>query len=54
MAKTNKLFESLRAGLEEAIAHQQGKIRLRTEFIEVPETHKKSKARKNNSLFSDF
>lgn len=31
-----KLFKALKAGFEEAIAHDQGKIDLRTEFIELP------------------
>jgi DNA-binding Xre family transcriptional regulator len=30
-----KLFKNLKAGLEEAIAHRQGKINLRTESIEI-------------------
>ena len=40
-----KLFEGLKAGLEEAIAHQQGKINLRTESIEIPEPPKKYRAK---------
>lgn len=41
----NKLFEGLKAGLVEAIAHQQGKINLRTESIEIPEPPKTYKAK---------
>ncbi len=33
----SKFFKDLKAGLEEAIAHKQGKIQLRSETIEVPE-----------------
>ncbi len=33
----NKFFEDLKAGLEDAIAHDQGKLDLRTELIEIPE-----------------
>ena len=32
-----KLFKELKAGLEDAIAHRQGKLKLRSEIIEVPE-----------------
>jgi putative transcriptional regulator len=31
-----KLFKALKKGFEEAIAHDQGKIDLRSEFIEIP------------------
>ena len=33
----SKLFKELKAGLEEAIAHKQGKINLRSISIEIPE-----------------
>ncbi len=33
----NKFFEDLRAGLEDAIAHEKGKLDLRSELIEIPE-----------------
>jgi len=32
----SKLFKALKAGLEEAIAHDQGKLDLRSELIEIP------------------
>ena len=32
----SKLFEALKAGFEEAIAHDQGKLELRTHFIPIP------------------
>jgi len=34
--KKNKFFEELKAGLEDAIAHSQGKLHLRSERIEIP------------------
>ncbi len=33
----SKLFKELKAGLEEAIEHEQGKINLRSICIEIPE-----------------
>src|SRR5436853_1340155 len=33
----SKLFKKLKAGLEDIIAHQEGKISLRSENIELPE-----------------
>jgi putative transcriptional regulator len=35
--KKNKLFDDLKAGLEEAVAYEQGKIDLRTTSFEIPE-----------------
>lgn len=32
-----KFFEALKAGLEEAVAYRQGKIKLHEEIIEIPE-----------------
>lgn len=32
-----KLFEELKKGLEDIIAHQEGKLTLKSEFIEIPE-----------------
>ena len=32
-----KLYEDLKEALEECLAYEQGKITLRTEFIEIPE-----------------
>jgi len=33
----SKLFKKLKAGLEDAIAHKQGKLNLRSEMIVLPE-----------------
>jgi putative transcriptional regulator len=33
----NKFFKDLKAGLEDAIAHEKGKLDLRSELIEIPE-----------------
>lgn len=33
----SKLFKGLKAGLKDAIAHQKGKLDLRSELIEIPE-----------------
>lgn len=35
--KKNKFFEDLKQGLEEVVAHLEGKITLKSEIIEVPE-----------------
>ena len=40
----SKLFKALKEGLEEAIAHDQGKIKLKSEFIEIPKPPAKYKA----------
>lgn len=52
-----KFFRDLKKGLEEAIAYKQGKIRLRSEIIIIPEPPKEynAKAIKNireNSRYS--
>lgn len=41
----SKLFKALKKGFEEAIAHDQGKLDLRSEFIELPEPPIQYKAR---------
>jgi len=33
----SKLFKELKQGLEEMLAHKEGKITLRSEYIEIPE-----------------
>lgn len=33
----SRLFKSLKKGLKEALAHTEGKITLKSEFIEIPE-----------------
>lgn len=35
--KKNKFFEALKEGMEEILAHKQGKIKLHSEIIEIPE-----------------
>lgn len=47
----SKLFKNLKAGLEEAIAHEQGKINLRSVCIEIPDapSNYKPKQIKNNN-----
>jgi hypothetical protein len=37
MKKNNKFFEDLKKGLEEILAHKQGKLILKSEIIEIPE-----------------
>jgi len=36
----SKLYDDLKKGLQEIIAHQEGKITLKSEFIEIPEPPK--------------
>ncbi len=33
----SKFFDKIKKGLEDAVAHKEGKITLRTEIIEIPE-----------------
>lgn len=40
----SKFFKALKKGLEEAIAHEEGKITLKSEIIEIPEPPVKYKA----------
>ncbi len=40
----SKLLNALKAGFEEAIAHDQGKLDLRSEFIEIPQPPAQYKA----------
>ena len=47
----NKFFEDLRAGLEDAIAHEKSKLDLRSELIEIPEPPMQYKP-KNIPFFS--
>lgn len=42
---SNKFFEDLKAGLEDAIAHKRGKLDLRSESIEIPEPPAEYKAK---------
>jgi len=41
----SKFFKDLKDGLEEVIAYKKGKITLRTEHIEIPDSPKKYNAR---------
>lgn len=43
--KNNKFFEALKEGLEEVLAHKQGKLTLHSEFIEIPEPPAEYKAK---------
>lgn len=40
----SKLFKGLKKGLEEALAYSEGKLTLKSEFIEIPEPPKEYKA----------
>ena len=42
-----KLFEGLKKGMQEIIAHKEGKITLKSEFIEIPEPPKEYGPKKN-------
>jgi len=42
---SNKFFEDLKIGLEEAIAYKKGKLDLRSELIEIPEPPAQYKAK---------
>lgn len=46
-----KLFEGLKKGMQEIIAHKEGQLTLKSEFIEIPELPKelKLKTAKANS-----
>lgn len=41
----SNFFKKLKAGLEDAIAHEQGKLDLRSEIIEIPEPPAQYKAK---------
>lgn len=41
----SKFFEDLKEGLEDLIAHREGKIKLRSTFIEIPEPPANYKAK---------
>jgi putative transcriptional regulator len=41
----SKLFKGLKKGLEEALAHAEGKITLKSEIIEIPEPPAEYKAK---------
>lgn len=41
----SKLFKKLKAGLEDAIAHDQGKLDLRSELIDIPKPPASYKAK---------
>lgn len=48
-----KFFKDLKEGLEEVVAYKKGKIKLHSEFVEVPEPPEEYKAKdiKNIRLF---
>lgn len=41
----SKLFQALKAGFQEAIEHDQGKLNLRSKFIEIPKLPARYKAK---------
>ena len=41
-----KLFDELKQGLQDIIAHQEGKLTLKSEFIEIPEPPKEYSPKK--------
>jgi putative transcriptional regulator len=41
-----RLFKSLKKGMQEIIAHKEGKITLKSEFIEIPEPPKEYSPKK--------
>jgi len=41
-----KLFEGLKKGMQEVVAHKGGKITLKSEFIEIPEPPKEYGSKK--------
>lgn len=41
----SKLFKKLKQGLDEAIAYREGKVTLKSEFIELPKSPKEFKAK---------
>lgn len=41
----SKFFKGLKKGLEEALAHSEGKITLKSEIIEIPEPPKEYKSK---------
>ncbi len=47
-----RLFEVLKKGLQEILAHKEGKITLKSEFIEIPKRirHKKRRSPKRAPL----
>ena len=45
-----KLFKDLKKGLKEVIAHKQGKIALKSNLIEIPESSKDYGPRKIKTL----
>lgn len=47
--KKNKFFEDLKKGLQEILDYQKSKIKLSSEFIELPELPSKYKSKKNQN-----
>ena len=45
-----KLFEELKQGLQDIIAHQEGKLTLKSEFIEIPEPPKEYSPKKIKNI----
>ena len=49
----NPFFDELKAGLEDAIAHKKGKLKLRYDIIETSESLKRCEQKKNQYAFFD-
>jgi putative transcriptional regulator len=45
-----KLFDELKQGLQDIIAHQEGKLTLKSEFIEIPEPPKEYSPKKIKNI----
>ncbi len=45
-----RLFEELKQGLQEILAHKEGKITLKSEFIEIPEPPKEYTPKKIKNI----
>lgn len=50
----SKLFNKLKAGLEDAIAHKQGKLNLRSETIVLPKPPVSYKSKRNKKISALF
>jgi hypothetical protein len=45
-----KIYDKLKKGLQEIIAHQEGRITLKSEFIEIPRPPKAYGPKKNKNI----
>lgn len=51
--ENNKFFEDLKSGLQEVLDHRRGKIKLTSEFIEIPEPPAEYKPREIKQIRED-